>query len=83
MNPGSNIGKKELPSNIRNKFVEFFVEEIEDFNSLEQIVKNRSKLQLNDLEAEKVVKVYLKLREFADKNLLEDGFGRVPDFTLR
>jgi midasin (ATPase involved in ribosome maturation) len=28
MNPGSDVGKKELPFNIRNKFTELFIAEI-------------------------------------------------------
>lgn len=30
MNPGSDIGKKELPENIRLKFSEIFVSDIEE-----------------------------------------------------
>jgi midasin len=30
MNPGSDIGKKELPDNLRQKFTEIFVPDIED-----------------------------------------------------
>jgi midasin (ATPase involved in ribosome maturation) len=29
MNPGSDIGKKELPLNIKSKFIQIFVHEIE------------------------------------------------------
>ena len=30
MNPGTDIGKKELPENIRVKFTEFFINDLED-----------------------------------------------------
>jgi midasin (ATPase involved in ribosome maturation) len=30
MNPGSDIGKKELPENVRLKFTEIFVTDIEE-----------------------------------------------------
>lgn len=30
MNPGSDIGKKELPENIRVKFIEFYIKDLEE-----------------------------------------------------
>jgi midasin len=34
MNPGSDIGKKELPENIRLKFTEIFVHDLVEKNDL-------------------------------------------------
>jgi len=41
MNPGTDIGKKELPSNLRSKFIEIFVEDITAKTDLELIVQNK------------------------------------------
>jgi len=30
MNPGTDIGKKELPENLRAKFTEFYINDLED-----------------------------------------------------
>jgi midasin len=38
MNPGSDIGKKELPENIRLKFTEIFVTDIEEKSDLVHLV---------------------------------------------
>ena len=34
MNPGTDIGKKELPPNVRSKFTEIYVHEISEKNDL-------------------------------------------------
>ena len=34
MNPGSDIGKKELPENIRVKFTELYIEDINNKNDI-------------------------------------------------
>ena len=39
MNPGSDVGKKELPQNIREKFTELWVPDISDSSDL--LVKNK------------------------------------------
>ena len=39
MNPGSDIGKKELPANVRAKFTELFIPDLEE----------RSELQVNSI----------------------------------
>lgn len=83
MNPGNTVGKKELDQKIRKRFIEFFVPELENSNELQNIVLNRSKLNLDSIECEKMTNIYLELRELAKGHEIEDGFGRVPWFTLR
>lgn len=39
MNPGSDVGKKELPENIRNKFVEHYLVEIENKNDILTLIE--------------------------------------------
>ena len=41
MNPGKDIGKKELPLNIKNKFTELFLEEIKHYDDLYLIVSKK------------------------------------------
>ena len=81
MNPGSDIGKKELPPNIRNKFSELFIEEMKNYDDLYQLVSQ--KLQtipgfnktvktygIDDL-CHSVVSFYLELKEKCALYLLE------------
>lgn len=37
MNPGSDIGKKELPANVRAKFTELFIPDLEERSELHVI----------------------------------------------
>ena len=38
MNPPNDIGKRELPPGLRNRFTEFYVDELEDKDDLRAIV---------------------------------------------
>ena len=38
MNPPNDVGKKELPPGLRNRFTEFFVDELDDEEDLKTIV---------------------------------------------
>lgn len=83
MNPGNSVGKKELNMDIRKRFVECYVEELEAEDELIKIALKRSNMSLSHSEAEKIVKIYLSLREMSIENQIEDGFGRRPKYTLR
>jgi midasin len=39
MNPGSDVGKKELPANIKLKFTSFYIEDISKKSDLIDFVK--------------------------------------------
>ena len=41
MNPGSDVGKKELPLNIKNKFTELYVPEIKEKEDIYVIVEKK------------------------------------------
>lgn len=43
MNPGSDIGKKELPNNIKQKFTEIFVHDIDLKSDILNFVENKVK----------------------------------------
>jgi midasin len=59
MNPGSDIGKKELPSNIKSKFTIYKLEEMTKVNDLVYFVRGINK-QIN---AEVLTNFYLNLKQ--------------------
>ena len=40
MNPANDVGKKDLPAGIRNRFTEIFVNELHDVSDLKTLVHN-------------------------------------------
>lgn len=83
MNPGNTVGKKELPQMIRKNFIEYFVKELEDPSEIMTIIKNRSKMQFQEIEYQRITQLYLKLREQVNKHMVTDGFNRKPTISLR
>lgn len=83
MNPNTDVGKKDLPVGIRNRFTEFFVDELTTENDLLIIVGdylNNTGIQKSRIFS--AVKLYMKLRELAQLEL-NDGLGNKPVFSLR
>lgn len=83
MNPSTDIGKKDLPVGIRNRFTEFFVDELITENDLMILVAD----YLNNTGIQKtkvlsIVKLYRKLRSMAQLEL-NDGLGNRPVYSLR
>ncbi|KAF7997921.1 hypothetical protein HCN44_009319 [Aphidius gifuensis] len=83
MNPATDVGKKELPVGLRNRFTEFYVDELTEENDLYLLVNS----YLNDLnlpvkKIEKIVKFYLSVKKLA-KDYLNDGTGHKPHYSLR
>lgn len=83
MNPSTDIGKKDLPVGIRNRFTEFFVDELITENDLMILVAD----YLNNTGIQKtrvlsIVKLYRKLRAMAQLEL-NDGLGNRPVYSLR
>ncbi|XP_035827114.1 midasin [Aplysia californica] len=83
MNPATDVGKKDLPAGIRNRFTEFFVEELENSEDLSTLVRDYLQgLSLSPKQVTGIVKFYLTIRgEVADK--LTDGTGHKPHYSLR
>lgn len=71
MNPGTDIGKKELPENIRVKFTEFFVNDLEDRSDLLYLIDKVLNAQFTHDVKEKLVDFYLWLRRSSDNYELE------------
>lgn len=84
MNPSTDVGKKDLPVGIRNRFTEFFVDELVAKNDLLTIVGdylNNTGIQRGRID--KTVDLYKKLRQLSHQGQLNDGLGNNPVFSLR
>uniref|UniRef100_T1J0I3 Midasin n=1 Tax=Strigamia maritima TaxID=126957 RepID=T1J0I3_STRMM len=83
MNPATDVGKKDLPPGLRNRFTEFFVQELEDKNDLQILISDYLKgLSLNASQLMDMVQFYLDIRQQA-KTKLVDGTGQKPHYSLR
>jgi len=83
MNPATNVGKKELPPGIRNRFTEFFVDELTDKQDLLLLCsKYLNPLALPASLLDSVVRFYVNIRKEASKSLM-DGIGDRPHYSLR
>lgn len=83
MNPSTDIGKKDLATGIRNRFTEFFADELTSECDLHILVGDylrNSGIQSTKVEA--IVKFYQKIRLMAKLDL-SDGLGNQPVFSLR
>ncbi|KAL1131390.1 hypothetical protein AAG570_011007 [Ranatra chinensis] len=81
MNPATDVGKKDLPSGIRNRFTELFVSEYTEKSDLRLLI--RCYLQeLSSQKVEAVVNFYLSVREKA-RTCLADATGHKPHYSLR
>lgn len=83
MNPSTDVGKKDLPAGLRNRFTEFFVDELTEKNDLLLLVNSYLEaMSLGQDKLEKIVKFYLTVRKEAQATLC-DGLGHKPHFSLR
>lgn len=83
MNPNTDIGKKDLPVGIRNRFTEFFVDEAESDADLSLLVSDYlSATGIQRKSVMNIVKLYKRLKSLA-KLELNDGLGNRPVYSLR
>ncbi|KAK9752777.1 Midasin AAA lid domain [Popillia japonica] len=83
MNPSTDVGKRDLPSGLRNRFTEFFVDELTENTDLLMLANSYLEAKsLPDNKIERLVKFYLKVRKEAQLNLV-DGLSHKPHFSLR
>uniref|UniRef100_A0A182LZE9 DNA methyltransferase 1-associated protein 1 n=1 Tax=Anopheles culicifacies TaxID=139723 RepID=A0A182LZE9_9DIPT len=83
MNPSTDVGKKDLPVGIRNRFTEYFVDELLAENDLLILVNDY--LSATGIQKGRIlntVKLYRRLRAMAQLEL-NDGLGNRPVFSLR
>ena len=86
MNPATDIGKRNLPTSLRSRFTEFFLEAPDkDEDNLRALVKTY--LSRNSHVEERIVqaiaKLHIEVRQLADQNRLVDGANQKPHFSLR
>ncbi|KAJ8930712.1 hypothetical protein NQ314_016477 [Rhamnusium bicolor] len=83
MNPSTDVGKKDLPAGLRNRFTEFFVDELNEKSDLLLLVNNYLEaMSLKEKEYNRIVDFYLKVRK-ETITTLSDGLGHKPHFSLR
>eukprot|EP00794_Sanderia_malayensis_P000583 gene583-1243_t len=83
MNPATDVGKKDLPFGIRNRFSEIYVDELNDVADLKVLVAHY--LQDSDITSplvDGIVKFYQRVQLEA-KDRLRDGTGHRPHYSLR
>ncbi|XP_037949486.1 midasin [Teleopsis dalmanni] len=83
MNPNTDIGKKDLSVGIRNRFTEFFVDELTTDSDLTLLISDylgNTGIQRKSVTS--IVKLYKKLKVLSRLEL-NDGLGNRPVFSLR
>ncbi|KAG0341494.1 AAA ATPase midasin [Podila horticola] len=86
MNPATDVGKKDLPPGLRNRFTEFYVHP-PDANKpdLLEIVKGYLKdvVTRDERALEDIADFYLKVKALSSAHKLADGAGQRPHFSMR
>jgi len=90
MNPATDAGKKDLPSSLRSRFTEIYVDELIDAVELRSVAARYlsgviapSDTPLEHTESVvTAVDVYIKCRQLSEQSLV-DGGGQRPRYTLR
>nr|CAI5834236.1 unnamed protein product [Callosobruchus analis] len=83
MNPSTDVGKKDLPAGLRNRFTEFFVDELNEKTDLTLLVNNYLEaMSLKPKELKNIVDFYVQIKKEMVTSL-SDGLGHKPHFSLR
>ncbi|NXI53175.1 MDN1 protein, partial [Chloroceryle aenea] len=83
MNPATDVGKRNLPPGIRNRFTELFVEELRNEGDLQVLIMDYLRgLNVNKNTVQGIVSFYLSVRKEAETKLV-DGTGHRPHYSLR
>jgi midasin len=83
MNPASDIGKKNLPISIRNRFTEVYVDELDEKNDLCLMIREYlNKLNPSSGLINTIVDTYVDVKTKVI-NQLTNGVGLQPIFSLR
>ncbi|XP_036943295.1 midasin isoform X1 [Acanthopagrus latus] len=83
MNPATDVGKRNLPLGLRNRFTELFVEELESEGDLRILVSDYLKgLNSPRNVISGIISFYLAVRKEANSHLV-DGTGHRPHYSLR
>ncbi|NWW44539.1 MDN1 protein, partial [Pedionomus torquatus] len=83
MNPATDVGKRNLPPGIRNRFTELYVEELRNEGDLHVLIMDYLRgLNVNKNTVQGIVNFYLSVRKEAEAKLV-DGTGHRPHYSLR
>ncbi|XP_040839706.1 midasin isoform X2 [Ochotona curzoniae] len=83
MNPATDVGKRNLPPGIRNRFTEIYVEELESKEDLQILIVDYLKgLSVNKSTVQGIINFYTALRKESGTKLV-DGTGHRPHYSLR
>uniref|UniRef100_A0AAQ5XCQ8 Midasin n=1 Tax=Amphiprion ocellaris TaxID=80972 RepID=A0AAQ5XCQ8_AMPOC len=83
MNPATDVGKRNLPLGLRNRFTELYVEELENEGDLRILVLDYLKcLNPHRNVISGIISFYLAVRKEANSHLV-DGTGHRPHYSLR
>lgn len=83
MNPATDVGKRDLPVGLRNRFTEFYIDELTEQSDLRLLVSSYlAQLKLPPKKHEAIVNFYLNVRKQAVSTLF-DGTKHKPHYSLR
>ncbi|XP_054990862.1 midasin [Sorex araneus] len=83
MNPATDVGKRNLPPGIRNRFTELYVEELESKEDLQILILDYLKgLNMNKNTVQGIINFYTSVRKESGTKLV-DGTGHRPHYSLR
>uniref|UniRef100_A0A8C4L875 Midasin n=1 Tax=Equus asinus asinus TaxID=83772 RepID=A0A8C4L875_EQUAS len=83
MNPATDVGKRNLPAGIRNRFTELYVEELESKEDLQILIVDYLKgLSVNKSTVQGIINFYTAVRKDSGTKLV-DGTGHKPHYSLR
>ncbi|XP_006870675.1 PREDICTED: midasin [Chrysochloris asiatica] len=83
MNPATDVGKRNLPPGIRNRFTELYVEELESKEDLQILIVDYLKgLSVSKNTVQGIINFYTVVRKESGMKLV-DGTGRRPHYSLR
>lgn len=83
MNPATDVGKRNLPLGLRNRFTELYVDELENEADLRILVADYLRgLNPNRNVVSGIISFYLAVRKEATSRLV-DGTGHRPHYSLR
>ena len=86
MNPATDIGKRNLPTSLRSKFTELFVEAPDkNLENLVSVIKAYlgTHHHVDTRASVDVARLYLDIQKLVLENRLIDGAGSKPHFSLR
>lgn len=85
MNPATDVGKRDLPAGVRNRFTEFYVSEPSAHEDLLLITREYIKRigQPPAHVAERIVELFQTTKKKAATHELRDGNGQSPHYSLR